>query len=239
MRRFAGLIIGLVGVVVASKVLVEDVLGIPLESTIQAWLAGAGPGSAAMIVALLAVDVFLPVPSSLIMVLSGAAFGVLWGTCLSLAGSVAGEWVGFELVRAWGRRVTSRFVGDDDVRRFNRFFDEYGAAAIVMTRPIPVIMETMSMVAGLSGMSRTAFLAASLIGTAPVAMLYGYAGAVSRATGTVLPAAIILVSVAAAGYGWYRVKLAPSGRVSPRSPSSAASPDSRPAGPTPSPGSRW
>ena len=33
------------------------------------------------------------------MVLSGAAFGVLWGSVFSLVGSIGGEWLGFELVR--------------------------------------------------------------------------------------------------------------------------------------------
>jgi len=203
-KRVTLLALAVVGMVIASKVLVEDVLGIALEPLVTAWLEGAGGGSAALIVFLLASDVFLPVPSSVIMVLSGAAFGVVWGAGLALAGSVLGEWLGFELVRKYGRPISSKMVGDEEARRFNRFFERYGAVAVVVTRPIPIVMETMSVVAGLSGMRRATFLAASVMGTAPIVLLYGYAGAVSRQMGTALPAAVILVSVAGAGYLWYK-----------------------------------
>lgn len=204
MKRVTVLALVIVVMVIASKVLVEDVLGIALEPLVTAWLEGAGGASAAVIVILLASDVFLPVPSSLIMVLSGAAFGVVWGSCLALAGSVLGEWLGFELVRRYGRRISSKMIGDEDGRRFDRFVERYGGVAVVVTRPIPIVMETISVVAGLSGMRRATFLAASVIGTAPIVLLYGYAGAVSRQTGTILPAAVILVSVAGAGYLWYK-----------------------------------
>ncbi len=204
MRRWLLLLLLVAGVVVASKLLIEDVLGLSLDGLASAWLADAGPGSAAAIVVLLAADVLLPVPSSLIMVLSGAAFGVVWGSALSLAGSIAGEWLGFELVRRYGRRGASALVGGDELARLGAFFDRYGAAAVVMTRPLPIVMETISVVAGLSAMGRGTFVLASLAGTAPVAVIYAYAGAKSREVGNLLPAAVMLVAVAGMGWMVYR-----------------------------------
>src|SRR6185369_9601682 len=143
--------------------------------------AGTGGGAIA-VVTLLAADLFLPIPSSVIMVLSGAVFGVLWGGLLSLVGSIGGEWLGFELVRRYGRRASAKMVGDDELARLSRVFTRHGAAAVVVTRALPVAMETMSVVAGLSAMRRSTFLIASLIGTAPIVVVYAYAGAVSRET---------------------------------------------------------
>ena len=65
-------------------------------------------------------------------------------------------------------------------------------------------METMSVVAGLSQMTRRTFLAASLAGTAPIVFVYAYAGAVSREAGTLVPAAVILATVSGGGWLWYR-----------------------------------
>lgn len=206
MTRWLGLTVLVVALVIGSKLLLENVLGIDTEAAATAWLGAAGPGSALLIVALLAADVFLPVPSSVVMVLSGAAFGVVQGALLALAGSVLGEWLGFELVRRYGRGVATRMVGADDLARFGRFFERHGAAAVVVTRPLPIVMETMSVVAGLAGMHRTTFLVASVAGTLPIAVLYAYAGSVSRELGNLLPAVVILVALGAAGWLVYRAR---------------------------------
>ncbi len=208
MKRALTLIASVAGAIIASKLLLENVLGIQLEPLISAWVAHAGAGTAATVIGLLAADLFLPIPSSLIMVLSGAAFGVVWGSILSLVGSVGGEWLGFELVRRYGRSASARFVDDDEFERLSRVFDRHGAAAVVVTRALPVVMETLSIVAGLSAMTRRSFLVASLVGTVPVVVVYAYAGAVSKATGSLVPAIVMLIAVA--GFGWviYRARLA-------------------------------
>lgn len=206
MKRMVVLIVAVAALVVASKLIVEDVLGFNFEPLATAWLARPGVGSAAIIITLLAADVMLPVPSSIIMVLSGAVFGVLWGALFALTGSVLGEWLGFELVRRFGRRASRRLARDEELEYVNRFFERYGALAVIVTRPLPIVMETMSLVAGLSQMRRSVFLGASLVGTAPIVVVYAYAGAVSREVGSLLPATIILVAVTAAGWLWYRAK---------------------------------
>ena len=222
MRRWAGLAAGVAALVIASKLLIENALGIDLRPAVEWWLTSAGPVGATAIVVLLAADIVLPVPSSLIMVLSGAVFGTFWGAVLALAGSIGGEWLGFELVRRYGKRASSRMVGDEELARLSAFFARYGTAAIVVTRPLPIVMETMSVVAGLSNMPRTTFLGASLAGTLPIVFVYAYAGARSREVGSVLPAAVILVTMSLAGWLVYRARRT---GVSPRTPSSSASPD--------------
>lgn len=207
MKRPLVLVAAVAGVVVLTKLLVENVFGISLEPLVTTWVVQAGIGSALTVVVLLAIDLFLPVPSSLVMLMSGAAFGTLGGAALSLVGSVGGEWLGFELVRRYGRRASRRIVDDEDLQRLERVFARHGTAAVIITRALPVVMETMSVVAGLSGMKRGRFLLASLAGTAPVVVVYAYAGSVSRQVGSVVPAIVMLIAVAGGAFSWYRARV--------------------------------
>jgi uncharacterized membrane protein YdjX (TVP38/TMEM64 family) len=208
MRRTIALIAIVAGVVIGSKLLLENVLGISLEPWARGWMAGAGVAGAATVIGLLAVDIFIPVPSSLVMILSGAVFGVWWGAVLAFIGSIAGEWLGFELARRYGTRLSTRFLGDEqERRRLDHILDQHGAAAVAVTRALPVVMETMSVVAGLSSMSRRTFLLSSAVGTAPIVLVYAWAGATARETGSLIPAVVMLIAVSAAGFIWYRAKL--------------------------------
>jgi len=215
-RRTIALIAIVAAVVIGSKLLLENVLGISLEPAARSWMANAGATGAVAVIGLLAADIVIPVPSSIVMVLSGAAFGVLWGSILAFIGSVSGEWLGFEIARKYGTSLSTRFIGDDAERqRLNRILATHGAAAVAVTRALPVVMETMSVVAGLSTMKRSTFLIASAIGTAPIVIVYAYAGAVSREMDSVVPAVIILIAVAAAGWIWYRaIRTGPSSSTS-------------------------
>jgi len=200
MKRTALLITVVAGTLIGLKLLVEDILGVQLEPFVESWVNDAETGSALVIVGLLVADVVLPVPSSLVMILSGAAFGVMWGALIALAGSIGGEWLGFELIRHYGRGWSVRIAGEGAIDRLERIFTRHGAAAVVVTRALPVVMETMSLVAGLSKMPRRDFLVASLIGTAPIVLVYAYAGAVSREIGSLVPAVVILLAMGA--FGW-------------------------------------
>lgn len=209
MKRAALLAIGVALAVALSKLLIDDVLRVPLAPAIRSALDRPGPAAAAVLVGALAIDLLLPIPSSLVMVLSGALFGVPVGALLSLVGSLAGNLIGFEVCRRYGRSAAARFVGEADLERVGRAFARGGALAVLVTRPLPIVMETMTVVAGLSTMTRKSFLLASIAGTAPIALVYAYAGAASRDAGNLTPAIVILVAVLGAGWILARGRLAP------------------------------
>lgn len=200
LSRTAGLILAIAAGVILSKLVIENLLGLDLSTLVTRWADDPGLGTVAVVFALLAVDILLPVPSSLVMILSGSLLGVMWGSVVSLAGSLGGQWMGYELARRYGRAAAARLVGDQDLRHMSDLMARHGAVAVVVTRALPVVLETVSVVAGLAGMRRATFLLAALAGTAPIVVVYAYAGAVARDTGNLVPAVLILVAVAATGW---------------------------------------
>lgn len=200
MPRTVGLILAIAAGVMATKLVLEDLLGLDLGSLLTHWAAEPGPGTAALVAGLLIVDIVLPVPSSLVMVASGSLLGVLWGSLVALVGSLGGQWLGYELARRYGRAAAVRMVGPVELDRVGAVMARHGAVAVVVTRALPIVLETVSVVAGLAGMRRSTFLLAALAGTAPIVLVYAWAGAVARDTGTLVPAIVILTGVAAAGW---------------------------------------
>jgi uncharacterized membrane protein YdjX (TVP38/TMEM64 family) len=200
LRRWPAVIAGIALVVIASKVVVEDLLGLTWMGIVREFVTTPSLSAAALIVGLLTVDLLVPVPSSVLMILSGAVFGIVPGGLLALAGSLAGNILGFEAARRYGRDATRRVIGDAQLARMQAVFARHGALAILVSRPLPVLMETLSVAAGLSGMGRAAFLAASLAGTVPVVFVYSWAGSRSIGEGTLVPAIVMLIAVAAGGW---------------------------------------
>lgn len=190
--------------VVAMALLLERVWHVPLEGMLRRMLAEPGLPAGVAICAVLGLDILLPVPSSLVMVLSGVLFGVLGGGLLSLLGSLAGNLAGFELARRYGGGLARRLVGERELHKMDRLFVRHGFLVIVLTRPVPVLMESVSLVAGLSAMPRSGFVAASLLGSIPVCLVYAYAGAFALQARSVLPA--VLVGVGVPALAWTTIR---------------------------------
>lgn len=134
------------------------------------------PVAAVLGVFLLAIDVFLPVPASLVMVAHGAVFGIALGTLVSLVGAMTGAAVGFALGR-WGRGTLRRWVSDDEYRRATDLLARWGDLAVVVSRPVPVVAESVAILAGTTPIGWRRFLLASSLGNLPAAALYAVTGA--------------------------------------------------------------
>lgn len=134
------------------------------------WLA------AALSLGLLVADVLLPIPSSLVMIINGSIFGVTLGALISLLGSVGAMCVGFAIGRR-GSRLFERLVTPDERKRFDPLVRRWGALLIIMTRPIPLMSETVAVLAGASPIGFKRALLAAFAGALPAAILYALAGA--------------------------------------------------------------
>ncbi len=179
---------------------IVEALGVPLLSDPTPWMKHGGILAASIGVGLLIADVVLPVPSSIVMVAHGALFGVLWGTMLSLVGSVGAAVFGFAIGRRGGK-LLERVVTPVERARASSILERWGTLAIIVTRPVPLLAETVAIMAGGSSMSWRAIVAASIAGSLPPALLYALTGAaVADLQNTALMFGVVLL---VAGLFWF------------------------------------
>lgn len=127
---------------------------------------------AGAVFALLALDVFLPVPSSLVSTAAGVLLGFWQGTAVVWVGMMAGSAVGY-WVGARGSGAARKLVGDDGIARAERLFGRYGDLTIVLCRPVPVVAEASVVFAGLVGAPFARF--AQLVALSNLGIAAGYA----------------------------------------------------------------
>jgi uncharacterized membrane protein YdjX (TVP38/TMEM64 family) len=137
---------GLVVLFLAAFVLVEQ-LNLPLLTDPRPGLTAGPWGAGVLGVGLLLADVVLPVPSSGVMVVHGAVYGLVVGSILSLAGGTGATVAAFFLGRR-SRSTLERLAGPEQRARASRLLDRYGVWAILLSRPVPVLAETVAIMAG-------------------------------------------------------------------------------------------
>lgn len=132
---------------------------------------------AIILASLLATDILLPIPSSLVSTAAGVLYGVLWGTLISLSGMtlscIAGYWLGASARQP----LVIRLAGRDELERLERLTRRYGAWVIVAARAVPVLAEASALFAGMTGLSATRFLVFATISNAAISLVYALVGA--------------------------------------------------------------
>ena len=126
------------------------------------------------VVALLALDVLLPVPSSVLSLFSGAALGFTVGalaiwTGMTL-GCVLGGMIGGGLLRPLGLALSEGQVPPGKGVG-------YGWLGLVLCRPVPVLAEASVLLASANGMPLGRLVALTALANLPVALLYAWFGA--------------------------------------------------------------
>lgn len=134
--------------------------------------------SAAAIGGLLAADVVLPVPSSVVSTAAGFLLGFWKGAAVCWAGMTIACWSGYWLGASASGWVT-RFVGTNDIRRAAALSDRYGDWALVICRPIPVLAEASVVLAGTLHAGRGKFGAITAVSNLGIALGYAAIGAYS------------------------------------------------------------
>jgi len=195
-RRYL-VVSGLIAGFVLVSFLIVEALGVPLLVDPADRFESAGFGVAALGVSLLLVDVFIPVPSSIVMTAQGALFGFLGGTALGMIGSVGATLIGFAIGRR-SSRLINRYIGAAGEDQSRSLIHRLGPLALIVTRPLPILAETTAIVAGSTAMTWRQAATGSLIGCLPAAALYSAAGAFAAdvATGLlVFPLVLLLAAL--------------------------------------------
>ncbi len=153
----------------------------------------------AVLGSLLAVDVLVPTPSSLISTGAGFVLGFAGGAATSWAGMTIGSLLGYWLGVTFGYPLADRLVGGDELRRFREISHQFGDWVIIVSRPVPILAETSVMFAGISEMPVGRFLLLSALSNLGVSVVYAAVGAFSSTVNSFLLAfggAILVPSIA-------------------------------------------
>lgn len=144
-----------------------------------------------LIVGLLAVDLFLPIPSSAVSTYGGGVLGTWPATAASWIGMTLGAVIGFALARLFGRRFAARRAAAGDLGRIESLVDRFGPAALLITRALPILAEACVVFVGSTGLSWRRFLPPVMAANLVVSVCYAAFGEYFRGRDA-LPYAVVL-----------------------------------------------
>lgn len=193
--RLALLIACLVVVFTSSMWIFGDVFDVAWSGPqAVARLRSFGPWAWAVGLGLIIADLMLPIPATAVMAALGIIYGPAVGGALSgLASFLAGT-IAYGATRAIGPRAALALAGERDLRRTQVFFRRAGGYAVALSRPLPLLPEVITSLAGLSRMKARVFFASLALGSAATGFAFaaiGHAGAdhpvLAIALGSLLP----------------------------------------------------
>lgn len=169
-------------------------LGLAFEERVSGWVQAGDVGPLArfwIVAAALALDIFLPVPSSAVITWGGGVLGPLLAAVAGAMGLSAGSILGFALSRWLGGRFAARRAAAGDLDRSQALLQRTGPIALVLTRPLPILAEACVLLVGTTGMSWRRFLTPVIASNAVIATTYALAGAYFQERGALTPAVIL------------------------------------------------
>ena len=153
-----------------------------MERALDEWRENPPPPMvvAAAVVGLLATDIFLPIPSSLVSTLAGWQLGAVGGTAASWVGMSLGAGVGFALARWCGQPAVAWLTRADDLARTRLLAERFGPALLVLGRGVPILAEATVLLLGMHGMSWRRFLPPVLLANLGLALAYSVFGQIAE-----------------------------------------------------------
>jgi uncharacterized membrane protein YdjX (TVP38/TMEM64 family) len=146
------------------------------------------------VAALLAADLFLPIPSSFVAAGAVAALGPVLGGGTVWLGMTVGALLGYALGRYGGSALALRVVGADELERAGRLHQRFGTAVLIVCRGVPVLAEASTVFAGALGMPFAGF--AFVVGAANLGLSLAYALLAGFGSGTVSVLAPFVLGIA-------------------------------------------
>jgi membrane-associated protein len=151
------------------------------------FLSGMGPAALAVVAVFIIIETglffpFLPGDSLIFTVaLLSPQLGLpLWLVILvAAAAAITGDQIGFEIGRHFGRRLfkpNARLLKARYLEEADRFFEKWGAAAIVLARFVPVVRTYAAPAIGASTLRHRVFTVWNSVGGVAWALLLGFGG---------------------------------------------------------------
>ncbi|MEP3331993.1 3-dehydroquinate synthase [Sedimentitalea sp.] len=141
---------------------------------------------AAMIIGALALDVILPVPSSIVNAVAGASLGFLLGTLVCWIGMTLGCFFAYWIGATGGTALVRRLLGEKELLRAERLVDRIGAPALIVMRAVPVLAEASTIAAGTARYPFARFAIITCAANCGIAAAYAGVGAYAWSTNSFL-----------------------------------------------------
>ncbi|MEE1925562.1 3-dehydroquinate synthase [Pseudomonas sp. 148P] len=166
---------------------------------------------ALLVIALLALDVVLPVPSSMVALLAVAALGGVGGYLVIFIGLCLGAWLGYALGAGYFRVLSGRLGLHQ--RKPGQLARKLGTLSLIALRGVPVLAETSVVAAGMQRYPLRTFVVVTTLANAGLALAYSAIGSYlveQNALLVTLLASMVLPALFIAGYSLFkRLRQAP------------------------------
>jgi len=154
-----------------------------------AWLCG---------ILLLTVDIFLPMPATVVMSVLGLIYGPVLGGIIAATGSFLSGAIPYVLCRGLGDGAARWLIGETELHRGKLLFGRVGGWAVALSRWMPLLPEVVACFAGLVRMPPGKFFAALACGSIPM----GFAFAAMGHLGAEKPALTVALSAMVPALLW-------------------------------------
>jgi uncharacterized membrane protein YdjX (TVP38/TMEM64 family) len=163
------------------------------------WLEAAGPWAWAAGIALLAGDLLIPAPSTVVISALGLIYGIWLGGTIAVIGLMAAGLGGYGLGRLFGEQFARRWLGSRDYEKGKLLFAAGGGWVVALSRALPILPEVISCTAGLVRMPFKRFVISLGCGSVPMGFLFAGIGQAGRDA----PGWAIVLSLAVPAVLWF------------------------------------
>ena len=146
--------------------------GVPKTLGQHGWL---------LVVGLLILDVFLPIPATAALAALGMTYGPWLGGLFGCLGTFLAGSLGYGICRLANERVARFLAGETGMAMGKKFFKSSGAWAIALSRWTILLPELLSCFAGLVRMPAKTYFAALVCGVVPMSFAYAWIGSTDAA----------------------------------------------------------
>jgi len=152
-------------------------------------------GLAGLSVSLLAADVLLPIPSSLVAAGTVGLLGSVQGGVTVTVGMTVAAWLGYALGRWGGEPLAARIAGASELSRARDMMRRHGSWVLLVCRGVPVVAEASTLLAGATRLGTWRFGLVTGLGNAAIAGAYAIVGTL-RLSGVPALVTPVLLSIA-------------------------------------------
>lgn len=138
---------------------------------------------ALMLMGVLASDIILPVPSTLVCAAGGLLLGPLHGALAAFVGLCLSSLIGYAIGTVLGPFTVGRYFSPVELARVERWHSTLGVWMIAVARPIPVLAEVSTVFAGMMRFGIVSFLIVITVMNGLIAGVCAWLGSLGRLLG--------------------------------------------------------